>query len=768
MAGKAPPPPPPPMPGKRAAPPPPPMPGKAPPPPPPPMPGKRTAPPPPPMPGKKAAPPPPPMPGKRVEATTRPLMRARDRARVMQSINAKQPGPVGAKRSNANSTKRLDQLFKRLYAVSSKYETTSIGKRFRSQLDKWNDNRMVFEITSRNPAIVFDETMFPLRHGKKRLRSTFMYYDYSAAKTNPDGSVLLPVSQEGAIMNGIVQGVADVLGISTGVVPLVRPITVTKADSNMRGTSRKTFRDDVYKHTAKIIAEIHDMTVEILKIHGEYEIRVWSAQQVTKSVLDAWTREIFRFVTVSDDVSAYVPPHIRSILTTAPNPSRHGLDMLRLNLFNLNSSDVGKRSRQNPKDASLRDLVSRNTIAFKKLEMLIALYEKMIEKLPTFSSMLSSIHDTFAYINPGVRTNLLNGKNNLPIEERQAIVHAIMEIYRTDIDGIVEFLPPVVQKKALSETIATIGSMSGNGPTTPNSARLPSQKKIERAAATINEIEDDARVNAKAIEKNDKTIRVSVKKIVDLQTLNVKKPNVLDLERQIERLIQEKRRLESENSALYARLRLANRKISRLQRVLASTLLASVLVATVPFFMRYNTRAVNSLMRVTNPSKSSTAVALLPSARRDHRRNSMHSRALPGAIPRLTSSRGNTSLVPVVSNPNGFTPYAVVKNADHGDLILKGLVAALAIGAGSRILKKLRSAYSMREQWNESTPRRATRASSMAASSVRNSSRRNSGLSPGNIQRYQNEVRRLSKMNVPRGWGAGTGRYGLENNNASP
>jgi hypothetical protein len=697
------------------------------------------------------------------------------------------------------SSKRLDKLFNRLYKVSFPHETTPIGKRFKSQIAKWDSERVIFEISSRNPLILFDEMMYPKRgDGRKRLRSKFMYYNYDAATTNTNGTVTLPVSSEGLVMNDLLRGVAEVFGVNQDLVPLIRPIVITKSDINARSKTRTSFSDEIYIHAAKIINEIYKETSTILKIHADYETRVWNFPPAGKNVIDGWMKDVLKNVTLSNAVAAHLPSPVRGQIKSVENPVRHGLDMLRLELFNLNSSDVGKLARKSPNDAGLVDIASRNTVAFKKLELLIDLYDKMLDKLSTFAGMITSIRDAFAYVNPGVRMNLLNGKNKLNVGERQDIIHKIIEIYRGDIEGIVDFLPAETKKKAVKETIESISTGAGtSGPTTPNAASAPTQKKIERTTAAVKQIEETMRVDTDTIRKNDRVILEYQKTVTEMQNtikrleaagtratasqrqrnaamirrLQTKLKRVTkttktvlksasDIERKVERLIKNKRRLQAENSAIYERLRKAENKVTLLRRLLASSALASVLVATVPFFMRYNTRAVNAMMRATKQG-GPAAVPIAGRTRGSRNAGVRTYTALPSKpskTPVYSQYRGNTGLVPVKSTPIGFTPYNMTaRGRDPTDLIVPGFMAAVALGVGTKLLKKLRSSYARREQWNETVPNTASVAPPRKSSP--------GTLTPAEIKRYQNEVRRMATMNVPRGWGAGEGRYGLHNSN---
>ena len=286
------------------------------------------------------------------------------------------------------------------------------------------------------------------------------------------------------------------------------------------------------------------------------------------------------------------------------------------------------------------------------------------------------------------------------------------------------------------------------------------EQRRRRLETTLKSVVRDGRAKDIVIAKHVKSLDMLTAKLAQSRrTVKNSATALVGVESSIRVLSENLQSMTRERNRLERRIRSTTRKLRTSRLALASLAFASSLVATIPFFMRVDTRASTQLIQVSSPipptsrtaSRAEIRVVDVPSDL-----GTTRPRRLEG--PAALNVRGNTALVAHRGVPIGFTPFPVQSvNSDPSNLILLGFLAALVLGIGTNFIKRLRTPRGGIEVWNESVVPGYDRAEAEIPG-------RYDGKRIANQPQHSVPTTSMNlgyESNNGRGWGKGHGRYGL-------
>jgi len=655
---------------------------------------------------------------------------------------SKSTKPTNTRVTSTDSTiVKIDSILDAVQSIES-----PIAARFIDQLIKWRTNTILeFGVLQKqSPARILDFITYPVVDGKRV--SKYAYYDFSRVET-VNGTMTIPLGRQGVDANTIMSLVAKQLGIAA---PVMHPISIPVASVTASASSRTRFMRAIIRERASILDRVFATTRSIFSSYADASV-IQGGERPTPAQLDTWTCAAFSNVKVHVDIGPACTSRVRSSATFTPvEPSNHGVGKMRHALWNLTKA-VPKFAREtgNTRAAAIATATAEK---LKKLDALMSVYERTVQAQKTFSQLEKSIGDAFAFINPRVGDWNATGVTN---DDAMRTLNGALEIYKSEVDEIVKFLPKKIQTAAIGSVAAAVTAPppppAPPAPPVPPPppARIQKIKEHVSTARAANAVDASAvsKTNAQIRRYQDELVRVHArlemykqqmasraaanrearKKEATRKERTAAKLNALEgmikegdaimktLKSKIAERDDELKRVGAALNTAYAKneklemkIRNRNGKIRQLELALKASVVAGLLVATVPFFMSRNTRAWVTLKSRGNAStkKLLAQIQTLPSP-------SFTTRT---TVPRIAAPRVNAPRIaaPHVNVPRIAAPRVNVPRIEATDMAnasydpnimhVAGLAAA-ALGIKSLISKRLRHASAVRrERMDEHVP----------------------------------------------------------------
>ncbi len=345
-------------------------------------------------------------------------------------------------------------------------------------------------------------------HDRQKM-SMMMYYDFANPHITQD-SIVLKVTKEGTVANELMTDVATVLGVAKNKVPSIVDMHIQKNVIAKKTSARSTFRQEVIAYTASLIHGIHDLTLEILRIHVEYERGYLNKATAGANNTASRASELFRLVKLPPDVKRATRANVQTAAGETAASKKHNLTALRMKLRGLNMAALKRMHMKNPADPVAALLNQRNQVAFKEFDSLTMRYERALDTIDEFERLTRSIDDAFEFIHPGVRVNGMT--DPIPTEQKWRMITTALEVYRAEMAEITQALPTKLQKKAVEETVRVVAHGSGTAPSTPHTTggkvgtKVANEQTVQRLTTTMATVQEDLAVGSVARAKSDALI----------------------------------------------------------------------------------------------------------------------------------------------------------------------------------------------------------------------------------------------------------------------